>query len=462
MAIPQNVQQEYKITKAEITAERLGTAYDVKQMVSEINFFEDLEKTFVTGQIVVFDDLGVFDEIKIKGTEQIEIVIEVPENTALKLTIKFNIVSIVQVQKVGERSEIYHLNLISPHAYRDQLIKISRSYTGKLEDISEAILKNHLDVRTDRNYMGDQVTKQGPVRIITPYITPLEAVEWLMDRATTEIGAPFYAYQTLYDQQLNDGKDVLRFGNLEYMYKKPVWNEDLPLLYSQARGQEVAGLDLAKQATIVKDLQMHNISDTLKLVQEGAVGTMMSSYDLFSSQRYSRHFGVSKLLEKMDTQGMFPGSAKQNVFDEVVTFDIDKENKKIDEFDARYYNQVTSYGTYGFRNSYHDVFDQSEALNKVRHYAVKSLFNKNMIDVVIPGIAFFSQLETGASGVTVGDLVKINFKNTNVESVGDEEFNKDLSGTYLIHKCRNIFRSTTHEVVASVTKVADLDGGTAP
>ena len=458
----QNVQQEYKITSAVISGERLGTTYDVKQMVSEINFFEDLEKPFVTGQIVVMDDFGVFDEMKLKGTEQIEIEIEVPENAALKLKIKWNIVSIVQIQKVAERTEIYHLNLISPHAYRDQFIKISRSYTGKLEDISEAILKNHLNVRTDRNYMEGQQTKQGPVRIITPYISPLEAVEWLMDRATTEIGAPFYVYQTIYDQQLNGGEDVLRFGSIENMYQKPVWNADLPLLYSQARGQEVAGRDLAKQATIVKKLEMHNISDTLKLAQEGAIGSMMSSYDVFSSQRYSRHFGVRELLEKMDTQGnMMPG-AKQNVFDEVVKLEIDNETKLIDEFDARHFNTVTSYGTYGYRNSYHDVFDQSEALNKIRHYAVKSLFNKNMIDVVIPGIAFFSQLETGASGVTVGDLVKINFKNTNVEQAGDEEFNKDLSGTYLIHKCRNIFRSTTHEVACSVTKVADLDGGSAP
>ena len=288
----QNVQQEYVVTKAIISAERFGgTTYDMKQMVSEINFFEDLEKPFVTGQIIIFDDFGVFDEMKLKGTEQIEIGIEVPENPQLKLDIKMNIVSIVQVQKLSERSELYHLNLISPHAYNDQFIKISRSYTGKLEDIAESILKNHLDVRVDRNYMSGQKSKQGPVRIITPYISPLEAVEWLLDRATTKIGAPFYVYQTIYDQQLNGGKDVLRFGNIEDMYSREVWNADLPLLYSQARGQEVAGRDLAKQASIVKKLEVQNISDTLKLAAEGAVGTMMSSFDVFSSQRYARHFG---------------------------------------------------------------------------------------------------------------------------------------------------------------------------
>jgi hypothetical protein len=245
------------------------------------------------------------------------------------------------------------------------------------------------------------------------------------------------------------------------MYKKEVWNEDLPLLYSQARGQSAGGADISKQAFIVKKISFENIQDTLKLAAESSAGAMMSSYDVFSSQRYSRHFGVTDLIEKMDNEGGMMKGGKQNVFDDEQKLTIDNETKTLDEFDARYINLVTSFGTYGYRNSYHDVFDQSEALNKLRHYAVKSLFNKNMIDLILPGISFWSQLENGASGVTVGDLVKINFKNTNVETAGDEEFNKDLSGTYLIHKCRNVFKSTTHEVAVSVTKVADLDGGSA-
>ena len=82
-----------------------------------------------------------------------------------------------------------------------------------LTKISEAILKNHLGVEVDRSYGGDQEESQDPVRIITPYISPLEAVQWLMDRATTDVGCPYYAYQTLYDQE--EGVDKIRIGNLE-------------------------------------------------------------------------------------------------------------------------------------------------------------------------------------------------------------------------------------------------------
>jgi hypothetical protein len=448
--------QEFKISKALITAERLGVDYDLKQMIGEVSFFEDLEKAYVTAQLVIIDDAGTFNEMKIKGSEQIEITIEGVEQEFIgtSFTHKFNIVSIIQVQKGGNRSEIYHLNCISPHAYRDQGIKISRSYTGKIEDICEAVLDNHLD--TDLNmldFTGNEPSRQDPIRIITPYISPLETVEWLIDRASTAIGAPYYVYCTLYDQK--EGVDKLRLGDLEYMLNKTPFNASAPLLYSQARGQEVAGKSLKEQAVIVKDFSVENVQDQMKMMQEGAVGAMMSSYDVFTSQRYSRHFKVSDLLEKMEGAGMMH-SREQNVFDTEQTLEYEGDTKKSDEWDHRYFNTITSFGTYGSVNSYHDVFDQSQALNKLRTGSIKSMLNKNMIDVTLPGVLFFALLVKQESAATVGDLVDIEFQNTNVEDPRtDETANKELSGTYLIHKVRNVFTSTRHDVVLSVSKVAE-------
>jgi hypothetical protein len=133
MSTPSN-SQEYKITEATIFAERFAEEYNLTSYVGEISFFEDLNRPYVTGQIVIMDDIGVFDEIKLRGSEQIRLKIESnPQGTSdanlegLKIEMIMNIVSIVQAAKVGERSEVYHLNLISPHAYRDANKKISRS-----------------------------------------------------------------------------------------------------------------------------------------------------------------------------------------------------------------------------------------------------------------------------------------------------------------------------------------------
>ncbi len=453
--MPQTNAQEFKITEATIFAERFEEEYNITMYLGELSFFEDLEKPYVTAQIVCMDDLGVFDEIKIRGSEQIRFTVGTAEeqpNGELSFTIVMNIVSIIQTNKVGDRSEIYHINCISPHAYRDANVKISRSYTGKLELIAQAILKNHLDVDVDTSYMGAWTSMQKPVKIITPYISPLESVEWLMNRATTLIGSPFYVWQTIYDQT-TDGHDTLRFGNMEFMMNAATFNEDLPLTYSAATSASVADKKHQSQ-TGVKSIRAENIQDTLKMIHEGAIGSNLNTTDTFTGQSFSRHYSITEHLERLETMRVVPYGADQNVFDDQQSLTFSGQKKPISAWNAREFSTITSYGTYGFVNSYHDVQDASEALNKLRAPAVKSMFNKNMFDIVIPGIVFFAELGNGNSGVSVGDTVFIDFLSSNTDDDAGGVYNEEMSGKYLIHKCRNIFKNTTHEIVVTISKIA--------
>lgn len=450
----QSLGQEYKISEAVIFAERFEEEYNVTNYIGELSFFEDLERPYVTAQAVIMDDIGVFDDIQIRGSEQIRFTVESVERSVegLSWTMVFNIVSIVQKNKVGDRSEVYHINCISPHAYRDANTKISRSYTGKLETIAEAVLKNHLDVDVDISYRGQWTSMQGPVKVLIPYISPLETVEWLLQRATTLIGSPFYCWQTLYDQV--EGKDTLRIGSFEFMMNAPTFNSGLPLTYSTSTAQSVADKPLDKQAVAVKSVGVENIQDTLKMMHEGVVGSTLQTIDTYTSQEFTRHFSIADQLERLETMRVVPYGSEQNVFDKEQTLTFGGETKLSSEWDARYFNTITSYGTYGAVNSYHDVQDASEALNKVRSLSVKSMFNKNMIDVVIPGISFFAQLANGNSAVSVGDTVDIDFLNSDVDVDDGSAYNEELSGKYLIHKVRNVFVDTKHEIVASVSKIS--------
>lgn len=452
--------QEFKITEAIISADRLDDEYDIKTYIIELSCFEDLDKPYVTGQIVFMDDIGLIQKIKILGTEKIKLTVATAEDSVEKVewTMEFNIVSIIQTEKTAERTEVYHINIISPHAYRDQNIKISRSYTGALTKISEAILKNHLGVEVDRSYGGDQEESQDPVRIITPYISPLEAVQWLMDRATTDVGCPYYAYQTLYDQE--EGVDKIRIGNLEKMMNASAFNEDNHMLYSQARGMLIGGESQAKQDVIVKRVLVQSVQDTLKLTQEGALGANLMSIDTYTSQKFDRHFDGEKLLERLGDVGVITGGKEfQNVYDIEQTLEIEGEKKTLPECESRYISTIASYGTYGSVNSYADDQNQLQAMNKIRSNAIKSLLNKNMIEVTIPGISFFkSKGAGGASLPSVGDVIWIDFLQSDIDESGDGKLNQEMSGLYLIHKCRNFYRNTVHEAVMYVTKLAKNQG----
>jgi len=240
---------------------------------------------------------------------------------------------------------------------------------------------------------------------------------------------------------------------MEFMMNAATFNEDLPLTYSAATSASVADKKHQSQ-TGVKSIRAENIQDTLKMIHEGAIGSNLNTTDTFTGQSFSRHYSITEHLERLETMRVVPYGADQNVFDDQQSLTFSGQKKPISAWNAREFSTITSYGTYGFVNSYHDVQDASEALNKLRAPAVKSMFNKNMFDIVIPGIVFFAELGNGNSGVSVGDTVFIDFLSSNTDDDAGGVYNEEMSGKYLIHKCRNIFKNTTHEIVVTISKIA--------
>ena len=233
------IADEYLIKKAVIFSERLKEKYDVKSYILELSLFEDIELPYISGSMTVMDDMGSFFEMNLKGTEQIELLISgAEESTSLaKFSITMNITSIVRKVKTNERTEVYTLSLVSPIAFKDEGIKVSKSYHGVLDSIAGNIVEAYLGVEVNRNYQSSRAV-QEKVKVIIPYLSPLESATWLLDRATTIIGAPFYMWQSIWEQ---GEQDTVRIGTLDRMMTGgAVWNKDSPMIYSQAAAASVA------------------------------------------------------------------------------------------------------------------------------------------------------------------------------------------------------------------------------
>ena len=441
--------QEYVIDAAVIFGDRLKQAYQMKQMVLEFSLFEDIELPYISGQIVFMDDAGSFNEMQLKGTEQLYVSLKGVEegNQNSRVNITMNIVSIAKKIKTTERTEVYHLNLMSPMAFRDQGIKLSKSFVGKLDEVAANILQNYLDI--DVSYDYTRLTpSQSAVKVITPYISPLESAKWLIDRATTVRGAPFYLWSSIYEQ---NGKEKIRIGDLETMMTgQEPWNTGNPLTYSQAGANDVALRDTAAQKRVVKTFVTTNMENTVENMNDGASGAMFSTLDTYTSQDYSRHFSVSKLLEQQEG---YTYKNKQNVHDEELKLSYRGEERKLDEWDHRHFNTITSYGTYGSWNSYHDDPKQLNAMHKIRSNSIRSLLYRNAVDMTLAGSTFFGPMNEGRPiGVGAGDVTEVQVIQSDTQK---EEPQKDenLSGNYMIIRCRHVFANTTHTVHATMSKI---------
>ena len=80
---------------------------------------------------------------------------------------------------------------------------------------------------------------------------------------------------------------------------------------------------------------------------------------------------------------------------------------------------------------------------------LRSVLYKNKVNVILPGTAFM------ISRATVGDIVKINFLNTNTRSSGDDQaqYDPNTSGNYLVYRARHTFRDTRHDVSVDITRI---------
>ena len=461
---------EYKIVEVLLDADRkfklksgsksISQPVNLQAMTGEVNMFEDLMKGYVTAKIVVLDDLALLTEmVELQGTETVKISIAGVETGAQsnRFSIEMKVVSIVKQVKTQDRASVFVINAISKHAYNDAAVKVSRSYTGQLEDIAEKVLDTYLDVKVmrDKDYFAKgEESSQGRVKVVLPYISPLESVEWLMERATGDEGSPYFAWQTLWDQYAS-GQDVVRFGTFKTMLVQGIMeaatNENRQFVYSI--GAVNKHPSAKGQRKIITGFEQNNRENTLSMINQGTVGSNISNLDTYTTQKIQRHFSLEDYLNQLKRAiGANAKNLLGTAYDEKHKLTIEDNKDTAASFDARYRNLITSYGTYEWENSYHDVYDQTLLTNKVKKSAVMSMIYKNVLDVTVSG---YNVMEEQLSP---GDVVKFNFDTQNVDDDGSSAFKYDerTSGFYLILATRNMFNGSKHRSILSCAKVADL------
>ena len=445
------------------TADRLNEPVELKDAIAEFNIYEDLNKSYLTASILIGDDTGLMDEVQIKGDEKITLTIA--KNPRLAdpepyFRLDFKVVSVLRQDKTADRAEVISLNLISVHAYNNSVIKLSKSYTGRLEEIAFSILKNFLNVqitKSDKRYDSTQGSEQEPVKILIPYLSPLETVEWLTERATDRWGTPFFIWASIWGQNMSE-TTTLRLGNFMTMVTQGIDAiidnppED-DFIYSMVQTNIKAPEGYKGAMRIIKNIKFTNIENTLKMIREGAVGSTISNLDTYTSQDMTKHYSIKQFLTTLNGGDEFSSTGRilGTVYDQQDQLTIGDETRYTAEWSARQRNTVTSYGTYGTVNSIHDAIDASSLLNKVRPLAIRSMLQRNMLEIEVDGIGILED------ELSVGDIIKVRFVTSDLESKTLTGSNTERSGYYLIQNCRHIFTRERHDAILMICKVAQSD-----
>lgn len=432
-------EQQYKITDAVITADRFdGKEFEVTAQLFELVLYENLENPYITGVASIVDNGNIIPSMQFYGTEYLTVTITgIEKNSEPYIQKTFIMNKMRKSIKPNDNTEVYIFDLVEPHAYLSSLKTFSRAYSGTYDKIVSQILNGELNKKVDLSYLKNGAVAQGVRKFITPYITPLEACDYIVDQCTSVNGSPVFLYSSIHDENI-------RMGDLDKMLEQSAFNKDVPYVYSQASVNNTENLDEVQRSTQILFYEQKNMNPTLEQINEGAFGSFYTNTDLATGISYRTHVSVRDTINAMRKNQIIPEDGIQRVYDESQIF----QNRLVDEFNPVYWHQVRSSNTYGVTQSYHDGRNVDDLSLKIKSNLLRDALYRNNIIITVSGVAFL------LAKATVGDIVNVNFQNSSSDiKKGEDALDRTRTGDYLIYSTRHTFRETRHYTVLGITRL---------
>lgn len=421
---------------------------DIRNNLIEFKTFEHISKSFIDASIVFIDDFGMKDTLSVQGTERLRILVGDPEDDSKILFEKyFFFLQVTDLKKLNEKSELIALDLVEEHVYVNAVKNISRSFTATIEEIIANICQNELGKTVKE--LDFEKSAQGVRKILVPYLSPLEAINWILTRATTKTGSPLYLRPSLFS---ND----LYISDLDSLLRKDPLNLKLPLRYSESiRSVSDKDVDLADyyEISTFKELNQNNM---MELYEEGCIGSAYSNLDVGTGVSINSHISVRDIVDEFYLNDMIAKGASQTMYDPALLIG----DKLSDEYDSLNVFQVTSSKTY---NQYLSIHDEAinldkdgnfvESRLKIKNKIIRMLLKKNVMDIGVSGKFLFE------ANALVGEKLRVLFLNSNTAGSEKDVFqqiDKNKSGDYLILAMNHILNSESHNTILRITKLSEL------
>jgi len=435
---------DFKVDAVSITTST-GLVVDLLGSVIHITFFESIETTAVTGNILLSDYVNLVAIGPIIGQEFIKLKLRTPGMSEEKGVIDFTenllvVTSMKTREPLGNGVQGVLLEFTSAEMLKNERIKINRSYEGTCSELFKKIMRSDLDC-TKELFVEPS---EGIKKIVFPNVRPIHAINMLKRQAIARDGlnSPYMFYEDL--------KGV-HFRSLASMYANP------PVMkYTTS----IAG---SKPKNVFEDLRTvmsHQIignGDTLLSQRLGAYSSNLTIYDTFAKKQTRQQFNYLNSFSKISHANSLVGGRPGKSFPLVNSSPIEPTGT-ISDFPAKSFLVPTSrfhdadgvdQGTINYHNSetgnYPYVGGDTKKWLQVR---------ESMLTHLELGIT--ANLEVhGNTLVNAGDMIDFNLPTqTAAKTEKNEKYDFFFNGQFLIKKIRHDFDfgQMRHEMVLSVVR----------
>lgn len=448
--------RDWILEYAVISQDGLQGSIDITKIVTDIEIFEHLDKSYLTGSIAIVDSNNIFNVGAFGGGETLEISIKLPPdvqysgtNEFQSVTRKFVIDKVTSNTKTNDNTAAMVLHLIDHHAFVSHATNVNAAYTGMSTDVIRKILTDNLSMELDGPLIQES---QQPIRVVIPNWTALKAAKWVRNRAATLDGTPYYLYATLFDKKL-------KYKSLAEVLTANAINPGRSYWYSQALAQSSATMSVEQQSYNIESYSDKDDSSLLDLLDDGYVGATHFFIDPTIGLPIQADINIDTAFQQLVTSGIL----KQGQRDYIYKNTYQVNDTPIHQQPGRVKSHIVM--TNAFNDDYVG-YSEAADLQTYRLFVLREAFRKfltaSSTDLVVPGYSF---LKGGQDGAAIGKNVEVSFLKNTV-AAGDQSLidllDKKRSGEFLIYATRHIFKiDSGYSAVMSCVKMADLDIGQA-
>jgi hypothetical protein len=413
----------------EVKESKLST--EIANGVSDIDIFEHLDKPYLTAILGYTDRDSVVANMDISGGEKIHIKIKSNRAQTVSVSKTFFIDKVVLSDKSTDISELYVFHLIEDIGYISSLHNVNRSYSGKPSQIISKISKNFLSKKVEQTPNDFQSMK-----VIVPNLTPVDAMCWVKNRASTKEGYPYYLYSTLVD-------DDLQMKDLKSLMTSTSINPDRPFTFSESEFSETVNPPTQKERVIIK-YQSKDTENLFKLIKDGLIG---SDYHYINVTKNT----VDKFSFNVDEEVIKPLKKHKIVDKGTPLFDDGKYKDVTADIKSRRISQVGGSSAHPSDKSYSESEEVAQYRLNIINRAMTHMLTKSKIDFVIEGV----ELMDGKKNDTLGRKISLRFLRNRLDENDSNVYDSKKSGDFLIFACKHSISRSSYYVTISGVKLSN-------
>tara|TARA_Y100000310_G_scaffold332047_1_gene406831 strand:- start:5642 stop:6907 length:1266 start_codon:yes stop_codon:yes gene_type:complete len=396
---------DFKIDRLDLI-DANGGVLNITHLYSELNIYENIFSSFVTGNILLIDTFDLPQKFPIVGEERLKIKVKTPgtqgENGAkrdLSLEFEYVIYKISDRKEENDKTQSYVLHFVSPEMVSTLKSKVSVAYDGRfVSDIVSSLVKSHMG---STKKLVSETTKK-PLDYIVPNVDPVTAINMLTKRAESAK----YTSSSYVFFETQDGFNFVTLENL--VSQEPVET------YHRVKLNTLNPVARAREAVSITDHDMTTRFDTLSNLKAGMYQSHLISHDMITKRITRRDWEYSGTFNGYNHLGK-----NRLTFQKSLTTDGER---------ARFYLIP-------------DGVEKKQDFIQLRNSAMMQLSNIR-----------FSITVPGSMQLVVGDTIRLEFPTIQgiVDTVNKPD--KYLTGKYLIAALRHKIDTNAHVVIMEIVK----------